>query len=89
MLSLSYPIWDNDHKFKGAVGEDINLHKVRLTLGALAKEEGGVTMLVGSENDNVFTYFPYETNRGKVLQDSVEDLLQLVSDKFSSYPVRT
>ena len=84
VLSLSYPIWDNDHKFKGAVGEDINLHKVRLTLGALAKEEGGVTMLVGSENDNVFTYFPYETNRGKVLQDSVEDLLQLVSDKFSS-----
>lgn len=84
VLSLSYPIWDNNHKFKGAVGEDINLHKVRLSMGALAKEEGGITMLVGSENDNVFTYFPYETNRGKVLQDSVEDLLQLVSDKFSS-----
>ena len=84
VLSLSYPIWDNNHKFRGAVGEDINLHKVRLTLGALAKDEGGVTMLVGSENDNVFTYFPYETNRGKVLQDSVEELLQLVSDKFSS-----
>ena len=84
VISLSYPIWDNNHKFRGAVGEDINLHKVRLTLGALAKEEGGVTMLVGSENDNVFTYFPYETNRGKVLQDSVEDLLLLVSDKFSS-----
>lgn len=84
VLSLSYPIWDNDHKFKGAVGEDINLHKVRLAMGALAKEEGGVTMLVGSENDNLLTYFPYETNRGKVLQDSVEGLLQLVSDKFNS-----
>lgn len=84
VLSLSYPIWDYYQKFRGAVGEDINLHKLRLSMGALAKEEGGVTMLVGSENDNVFTYFPYETNRGKVLQDSVEDLLQLVSDKFSS-----
>ena len=84
VISLSYPIWDNNHKFKGAVGEDINLHKVRLAMGALAKEEGGVTMLVGTENDNLLTYFPYETNRGKVLQDSVEGLLQLVSDKFNS-----
>ena len=84
VFSFSYPIWDSNHKFRGAVGEDVNLHKVRLTLGALAKEEGGITMLVGSENDNLFTYFPYETNRGKVLQDSVEELLELVSDKFSS-----
>ena len=84
VLSLSYPIWDKNHKFKGAVAEDVNLHKVRLSMGGLAKEEGGVTMLVGSENDNLLTYFPYETNRGMVLQDSVENLLQLVSDKFNS-----
>ena len=84
VLSLSYPIWDKNHKFRGALGEDINLHKVRLTMGALAKEEGGITMLVASESDNLLTYFPYETNRGKVLQDSVENLLWLISDKFSS-----
>lgn len=84
VLSLSYPIWDKNHKFKGAVAEDINLHKVRLSMGGLAKEEGGITMLVGSESDNLLTYFPYETNRGKVLQDSVENLLQLIADKFSS-----
>ena len=84
VLSLSYPIWDKNQKFRGAVGEDINLHKVRLTMGALAKEEGGITMLVASESDNLLTYFPYETNRGKVLQDSVENLLLLISDKFSS-----
>lgn len=84
VISLSYPIWDKNHKFRGALGEDINLHKVRLTMGALAKEEGGITMLVASESDNLLTYFPYETNRGKVLQDSVENLLLLISDKFSS-----
>ena len=84
VFSLSYPIWDKNHKFRGALGEDINLHKVRLTMGALAKEEGGITMLVASETDNLLTYFPYETNRGKVLQDSVENLLLLISDKFSS-----
>ena len=84
VLSLSYPIWDKNQKFRGALGEDINLHKVRLTMGALAKEEGGITMLVASESDNLLTYFPYETNRGKVLQDSVENLLLLISDKFSS-----
>ena len=84
VLTLSYPIWDKNHKFRGAVAEDLSLHKVRLSMGGLAKEEGGITMLVGSDNDNLFTYFPYETNRGKVLQDSVESLLQLVSSKFSS-----
>ena len=84
MLTLSYPIWNKNRKFKGAIAQDYNLHKVRLSMGALAKDEGGITMLVGSDNDNLFTYFPYETNRGKVLQDSVEGLLQLVSDKFSS-----
>ena len=84
VLTLSYPIWDKNHKFRGAIAEDLNLHKVRVSMGGLAKEEGGITMLVGSDNDNLFTYFPYETNRGKVLQDSVESLLQLVSSKFSS-----
>jgi signal transduction histidine kinase/DNA-binding response OmpR family regulator len=53
-------------------------------MGALVKEEGGITMLVASESDNLLTYFPYETNRGKVLQDSVENLLLLISDKFNS-----
>lgn len=84
VLTLSYPIWNKNHKFSGAVGEDLNLQSIRLSLGALAKGEGGITMLVGSENDNLFTYFPYETNRGKVLQDSVEDLLQLSLSLFSS-----
>ena len=84
VLTLSYPIWDKDHKFRGALAEDLSIHKIRLAIGALAKDEGGITMLVGSDNDNLFTYFPYETNRGKVVQDSVEDLLLLVSTKFSS-----
>ena len=83
-LTLSYPIWDKDHKFRGAVAEDLNLHIIRLSIGALAKDEGGITMLVGSDNDNLYTYFPYETNRGKVVQDSVDNLLQLVLTKFSS-----
>lgn len=83
VMTLSYPIWDKNQKFRGAVAEDIDLHKVRLSLGAVAKDEGGITLLVGTDNDNLFTYFPYETNRGKVLQDSVENLLQLVQSEFS------
>ncbi|MCQ2103954.1 MAG: response regulator [Fibrobacter sp.] len=84
VMTLSYPIWDKNQKFRGAVAEDIDLHRVRLSLGAVAKEEGGITLLVGTENENLFTYFPYETNRGKVMQDSVENLLQLVQGEFSS-----
>lgn len=82
VMTLSYPVWDKNKKFRGAVATDIDLHKVRLSLGAVAKNEGGITLLVNSNDDNLYTYFPYETNRGKVLQDSVLDLLQLVQDEF-------
>lgn len=84
VMTLSYPIWDKNQKFRGAVATDIDLHRVRLSLGAVAKEEGGITLLAGTENDNLFTYFPYETNRGKVLQDSVGNLLQLALTEFRS-----
>lgn len=83
VMTISYPIWDKNQKFRGAMAADIDLHKVRLSLGAVAKEEGGITLLVGGDNDNLFTYFPYETNRGKVMQDSVENTLQLVQSEFS------
>ncbi|OWV08086.1 MULTISPECIES: response regulator [unclassified Fibrobacter] len=82
VMTISYPIWDKNQKFRGAVAADIDLHKVRLSLGAVAKEEGGITLLAGNDNDNLFTYFPYETNRGKVLQDSVENLLLLALSEF-------
>lgn len=84
VISLSYPIWDKDKKFKGAVSEDLDIHKIRLAMGALARDGGGITILVGSDNDNLITYFPYETNRGKVLQDSVEELLGLALENFES-----
>lgn len=84
VMTMSYPLWDKNQKFRGALAADIDLHKVRLSLGAVAKEEGGVTLLAGSDNDNLFTYFPYETNRGKVLLDSVGNLLQLVLHEFRS-----
>lgn len=84
VITLSYPIWDKNQKFKGAVAEDIDLHKVRHAIGGLAREEGGITMMVDNDNNGLITYFPYETNRGKVLQDSVEGLLQLALEKFSA-----
>ena len=62
VMTFSYPLWDKDETFAGAVAEDIDLQRVRLLMGEFAKTEGGITMLVGAENDNLFTYFPYETN---------------------------
>jgi len=84
VMTVSYPMWDKNQKFRGALAADIDLHKVRLSLGAVAKDEGGITLLAGVDNDNLFTYFPYETNRGKVMLDSVENLLQLVLTEFRS-----
>ncbi len=84
VMTLSYPIWDKNKKFRGAVAEDLDLHKIRLAMGNLARDEGGITILISQENDNLITYFPYETSRGKVLQDSVQGLLQLISSNFAT-----
>lgn len=84
VMTLSYPIWDKNKKFRGAIAEDLDLHKIRVSMGNLVRDEGGVTALMSLENDNLFTYFPYETSRGKVEHDTVTNLLQLISGKYSS-----
>ena len=80
VLTYSYPLWDKNKKFMGAVADDIDLQKVRQLMGEYAKAEGGITMLVSSENDSLFTYFPYETSLHKIVMDSVTNLLSLVQE---------
>ncbi|MCQ2097416.1 MAG: response regulator [Fibrobacter sp.] len=83
-MTLSHPIWDKGNKVAGVVAQDLDLHKIRSAMGSLARDEGGITLLLSKENDSLITYFPYETNLGKVVQDTVESLLELVSDSFGS-----
>ncbi len=80
VLTYSYPLWDKNRNFMGTVAEDVDLQKVRLLMGDFAKIEGGITMLVGAENDSLFTYFPYETSLHKIVVDSVTALLHLVQE---------
>jgi signal transduction histidine kinase/DNA-binding response OmpR family regulator/HPt (histidine-containing phosphotransfer) domain-containing protein len=80
VLTYSYPLWDKNRNFMGTVAEDVDLQKVRLLMGDFAKIEGGITMLVGAENDSLFTYFPYETSLHKIVVDSVAALLHLVQE---------
>lgn len=86
VITYSYPIWDKNHRLYGAVAEDIDLQKIRNAMAAVPRDEGGVTMLVSSENDSLITYFPYETNFGKVFVDSVNGLLSLVRSYSSFSP---
>ncbi len=83
-MTLSHPIWEKNKKLIGVVAEDIDLHKVRRSMGAVAREEGGITLLIGRDNDNLITYFPYETNMGKVVKDTVENLMEFISGSFSN-----
>ena len=82
VMTYSYPLLDKNGTFVGAVAEDIDLQRVRQLMGEFAKSEGGITMLVGSENDNLFTYFPYETSLHKIVMDSVANLLGLVQENI-------
>lgn len=80
VLTYSYPLWEKNHAFKGAVAVDVDLQKVRQLMGEFAKTEGGITMLVSSENDSLSTYFPYETSLHLIVADTVTGLLHLVQD---------
>ncbi len=80
VLTYSYPLWEKNRSFMGAVAIDIDLQKVRQLMGEFARSEGGITMLVSSENDSLFTYFPYETNLHNIVTDTVAGLLHLVQD---------
>ncbi len=80
VLTYSYPLWEKNRTFMGAVAVDVDLQKVRQLMGEFARTDGGITMLVSSENDSLFTYFPYETNLHNIVTDTVAGLLHLVQD---------
>ena len=80
VLTYSYPLWEKNKTFMGAVAVDVDLQKVRQLMGEFARTDGGITMLVSSENDSLFTYFPYETNLHNIVTDTVAGLLHLVQD---------
>ena len=80
VLTYSYPLWENNRKFMGAVAVDVDLQKVRQLMGEYARIDGGITMLVSTENDSLFTYFPYETSLHNIVADTVVGLLHLVQE---------
>ena len=84
VLSISAPLWDKDKQIRGVVAEDIDLQKIRSLISSIAREEGGVTILMGNDNETVYTYFPYETNVKKIELDTIQELRDLALEGFSN-----
>ena len=84
VLSISAPLWDRDKQIRGVVAEDIDLQKIRSLISSIAREEGGVTILMGNDNETVYTYFPYETNVKKIELDTIQELRDLALEGFSN-----
>ena len=82
VMAFSYPIWDKNNQIRGVVAEEIDLLKVRQALGGIAKSEGGMSIMVENSSDNVFTFYPYETNLGKIDQDSIASLHSMISENY-------
>lgn len=82
VLSISAPIWDKDKQIRGIVAEDIDLQKIRSLISSIAREEGGITILVSNDNESIFTYFPYETNIKKIELDTISELLSVAQEGF-------
>lgn len=83
VMTLSYPIFGKNQQLKGVVAADFDMMKVRQSLSQAAKNEGGITLMVENESDNIFTFFPYETNLGKMDLDSLSGLMSLIEDDYN------
>ena len=83
VLTLSMPIWSRADHIRGIVAEDFSLNKLRESMGKVAREEGGITILINAQNNNIFAHFPYMLNTGRVSQDTVLELFKLVEDAFN------
>ena len=88
VMTLSMPIWNKAEKIRGIVAEDYGLSKLRESMGRIVRDEGGITILVNSQNNNIFAHFPYMLNTGKVSQDTVMELFHLVEDSFNPDTLR-
>lgn len=82
VITFSNPIWNKNKQIRGVVAEDIGLNKLRETMGKVAREEGGLTILMSSKNENILTYYPYMTNMGRVTPDTIVELFRLIEDSF-------
>lgn len=84
VMTLSAPIWNKSHVIRGVVAEDYNLQKLRQTLGGVAQNEGGISILVNSHNESIFTYYPYATEIKRIRNDTIIELYNLIGDLFSA-----
>ncbi len=84
VLTFSYPLWTKDKQVKGVLAMDMDLMKIRQKIGDVARQEGGLTIMLDNSSDNIFTYFPYETNLGKIELDSLYTLLQMITEDYKA-----
>ncbi len=83
VLTISLPIWKNRNRIQGVIAEDIDVNDFRSTFSLLSKESGGITMLVNSETDSVYTYFPYQTSLGEITLDSIYALFRPAKEHYN------
>ena len=83
VMTLSMPIWTKGDRVRGVVAEDFGLNKLRDSMGKVARDEGGITLLINMQNNNIFAHFPYMLNTGRVTQDTVLELFRLIEDSFN------
>ena len=84
VLTISAPVWKRRDKIQGIVAEDIDVNEFRGLLSSISKESGGLTMLVNSETDSIYTYFPYQTSLGEITLDSARTLLAATGTLFNA-----
>ncbi len=81
IMTVSYPIWEKN-QVKGVLAVDVDLDLFRPLINQLSRDVGGITAWVSDNSNGVLSYFPEETNLGKISADSIVSLLELAGENF-------
>ena len=79
VLTLSQALRDKNNRVKGIVGEDLDLQIINQAMSdGIDKSDGGIILMLDNSS-NIISYYPEQTNLGKIDLDSIGTLLDMVT----------
>ena len=84
VLTLSQALRDKNNRVKGIVGEDLDLQIINQAMSdGIDKSDGGIILMLDNSS-NIISYYPEQTNLGKIDLDSIGTLLDMVTSAIDA-----
>ena len=84
VLTLSQALRDKNNRVKGIVGEDLDMQIINQAMSdGIDKSDGGIILLLDNSS-NIISYYPEQTNLGRIDLDSIGMLLDMVTSSVDA-----